>query len=308
MQMAQMMETSDSEIQAERRLSLFPDLAAHMSALRRHRVLLIVLVLLGCLVGSVYAFLQKPIYRAEVTIAPSRSAEDSAAVSRLAGQFAGLAALAGIGSGDGGDIERSIAILSSATLADSFIRQNSLLPTLFEVRWDATRRMWIEREGGEPTYWRAVEKFDDDVRKISRDLRSGIITVAIEWHDRNAAAEWANSYVALANNEMRMKAIEEANATLESLNGQLEKSELLEMKNILYGLVESQVSKLTVAEARREFAFTVLDPAVVPDADAFVRPRRFAIAFLSGVIGLLIGLTLVIVRETLPHSNDHSVQ
>lgn len=281
----------------ESRLALFPDLAAYVATLRRYRVLSLVFLIIGTVIGAVYALIQKPVYRAEVVIAPARSAESSAAMSRLTGQFAGLAALAGIGTGDGDDVERSIAVLSSASLAEAFIRQNGLLPVLFEHRWNAATRTWVDSEGGAPTYWHAVEEFDQNVRKISRDLRSGIITVAIEWHDRRVAAHWADAYVALANQEMRTRAMNEANAALKSLNRQLEESELLEMRNILYGLVESQVSKLTLAEARPEFAFTILDPALVPDEDAYVRPRRFAIIFLSGIVGLVISLVVVILRE-----------
>lgn len=282
---------------------LFPNLIVYLATLRKHRVLLIGLILVGSVVGGVLAFLQKPVYRAEVVIAPARTAEDSAVVSRLAGQFAGLAALAGIGGAGGDDTQRAVAVLSSEALAGSFIGDNQLLPVLFESRWDAAKKAWIEQEGGQPTQWRAVQKFDDDVRKISRDLQSGTITVAMEWHDRHAATKWANEYVALANQVMRVRAIAEANAALKSLNRQLEQSGLLETKSILYSLVESQVSKLTLAEARPEFAFTVLDPAIAPDEDAFVRPRRFAIVFLSGVIGLLIGFVIVIGREIARHAD-----
>lgn len=286
---------------AAKPLALFPDLTAYFSLIKRNRMLLLVAIVAGAVVGTIYAFMARPTYRVEVIIAPTRSAESAAAASRLASQFAGLAALAGISAGPGDDVERSMAILGSAALAESFIRRNDLLPQLFESRWDAAGKRWSEEEGGQPSYWRAVEEFDE-IRKVSRDLRSGIITLAVEWHDRNTAAKWANDYVALANEEMRVKAIAEADGAMKSLHGQLDRTALLEMKDIVYGLLESQVSKLTLAEARPEFAFTVLDPAIVPDEDAFVRPRRVAIALLSAVVGLVLGFAFIIVREALPRS------
>jgi LPS O-antigen subunit length determinant protein (WzzB/FepE family) len=212
--------------------------------------------------------------------------------------------MAGVSTEPGDDLERSMVVLSSSALAELFIKKYDLLPLLFKNRWNEENKSWKEDKGGKPSYWLAATRFDKKIRFVSRDTRTGIITVAFESRDRQQAARWANDYVALANEQMRLKAIAESRAALASLKTQLQASELLEVRNIIYGLLESQVSKLTLAEARPEFAFTVLDPAVAPDEDAFVRPQRFAIVFLWAMAGTMLGMIIMIFREIFPRTKN----
>jgi len=102
-----------------------------------------------------------------------------------------------------------------------------------------------------------------------------VITLDVTWRDRRQAAEWANELVRLANEELRQRALRESAASIASLEEQLSHTDAVEFRQSIYKLMEVQVNRSVLAKSRREYALTVMDPAVVPDAGRFVSPRAF---------------------------------
>src|SRR5437667_2738812 len=84
----------------------------------------------GALITGVIAVLMHNVYRAETLIAPVTE-EESGGMGRLAGDFGGLASLAGIGLGASrGRAEQSFGTLTSRGFARNFIVSEDLLPIL----------------------------------------------------------------------------------------------------------------------------------------------------------------------------------
>jgi uncharacterized protein involved in exopolysaccharide biosynthesis len=226
-------------------------------------------------VAVVVALTMTPIYRAEVVIAEVRDMEMSDATS-LMSQLGGLSTLMGInlpiGSGAGREAK---AILESRFLTQEFIKRNNLASQL-------------PRESKEqPTLWLAVKYFRENVLSIAEDARKGKMTVAMEWPDPESAARWANMYVALANELIRARAIDDSRRNIEYLNKQLAVSNVVQVQELMYRLIEAETKTLMLANGRSEYAFTVVDPAVAPEMR--VRPRRTLIALLGLAIGVLLG-------------------
>ena len=69
---------------------------------------------------------------------------------------------------------------------------------------------------------------------------------------------------------------------------ELEKTSVVGTRNAIYSLMETQIQNIMLANVRKEFAFKVIDPAVVLDDDDFFRPDRLVLA----ILGLAAGLTL----------------
>jgi hypothetical protein len=80
-------------------------------------------------------------YRAEVLLAPADE-KDSAS---LGGQLGGLAALAGVRVGSGGESAEAIAVLRSREFAREFIEDFDLLTVFFADEWDAQRKTLARR-------------------------------------------------------------------------------------------------------------------------------------------------------------------
>ncbi|MDY6828716.1 MAG: Wzz/FepE/Etk N-terminal domain-containing protein [Pseudomonadota bacterium] len=248
----------------------------------------------GAVLAVVLVLVTEPVYRVETLLAPMQ-AEEGGTLSQLAGQFGGLASMAGIslGSGGGGDTEVALALLQSHQFLERFLRERALLPALFEEDWDADAGAWrLENEGDKPpTYRRGVQRFRKHLLSVRQDIDSGLVTVAVEWTDREQAADWISDLVQRVNEAMRARAIADATSSLDYLNAQLEQTSVVGVRQAIYSLMESQTQALMLAQVRDQYTFEVIDPPAIPSDDEKIRPK----GVFSLVLGLLCGFLFSIV-------------
>ncbi|MCP3887724.1 MAG: hypothetical protein GY702_02465 [Desulfobulbaceae bacterium] len=244
------------------------------------------------------ALFMTPIYRSEVLMAPVTD-EQSSRLSSMAGQFGGLAALAGINiGGDSGSKEEAIALLKSRALTEQFIKDEKLLTVLFYKDWDAENKKWDVREKEDiPTMGNAYKKFNKDVRSVSIDRKTGLVTLSIEWKDPKLAADWAAELVKRANSQMRYRAIKDAEKSLKYLNKELKKTSAVEMVDAIYSLIEGQIKTIMFANVREEYSFKIIDPPVISDLDDEVWPKKKLMVVFGCVIGLFLGVFTVFIRN-----------
>jgi uncharacterized protein involved in exopolysaccharide biosynthesis len=198
----------------------------------------------------------------------------------------GLAALAGINSQSDDAQVVSSEYLKSNTLAAQFIESHQMMPLLFPGRWDARRGQWIpSRFGWVPTQAAGVRKFHARVLKISEDKRTSLVTVNFNWPDPALAYRWANEFVSMANEGLRTRAIADAKNTLSYLMGQIENTQSVQVREGLDKIIETEYRILALANAREDYAFRVVDAAVMPDSDDMVSPKRVVF----GLVGLIVG-------------------
>lgn len=249
--------------------------------------------LFGAALAAGVALLMQPIYRAEVVIAPKT--QGPGALNSLSEELGGLAALAGVELGDASDRkEESIATLGSRGFARDFIAAEKLMPVLFEERWDARAGRWRE-DVKVPTLEAGVKKFTDDVRAITEDRKSGLITLTVEWNDAEASARWANRMVDTLNERLRARAISEAERNTEYLNQELLKTSVVELRQAIYRLIQEQVNNAMLANVQRDYAFRVIDPAVPPETRA--RPKRTLMTLVGAVLGFTVGFIVVLAKH-----------
>jgi uncharacterized protein involved in exopolysaccharide biosynthesis len=196
----------------------------------------------------------------------------------LASQFGGLASLAGLNLAAGDMDNEAKAVLKSRNLVDEFIRRNELVSEILP-------------EGAEQsTLWFAVRQFQDTILNIREDPTEGIMTVAIEWTDPVTAARWANDFVALANERIRSRALQDSTRNIEYLNKQIERTTVVEVQRAIYNLIESETKNLMLANVRAEYAFRIVDPAVPPEVRS--SPRRKLLVLSGLAVGLFAGVFL----------------
>jgi uncharacterized protein involved in exopolysaccharide biosynthesis len=159
---------------------------------------------------------------------------------------------------------------------------------LFADRWDTASGKW-KAEMKPPTQSDAYELFDKRVRIVDDDTESGLVRLAIEWTDPVLAARWANLLVDRLNELMRRRAIDEAERSLEYLRTQITEVSSIEVQQALYNLVESQLKQSMMANVQKQFAFKVIDPAVAPDRNKYIKPKRLFIVFSGLVLGAIVG-------------------
>jgi len=274
------------------------DLVELWRNLARHKWLIFLTTLLVTALAATAAFVMTPVYRAEVLMAPVSPEEETGRLAQLADRFGGLAAMAGLELGDQDiDVEAAIATLKSRQFTTSFVRDHDLLPVLFDKKWDPANKTWdVDDPKDVPTEWDAYKLFDEEVRTVSRDKKTGLVSLAIEWKDRELAAKWANELVARINHQQQEKAIGEARKSIDFLKAQLEKTSVTEIQQAIWRLIEAQGKKIMLANVRDEYAFEVIDSAAPPDADDFAKPKRKLMIALGVVVGLMLGVFLAFFR------------
>jgi uncharacterized protein involved in exopolysaccharide biosynthesis len=259
-----------------------------LQALRAEWRLLTAIVVTFTAGAVVLSIVMTPVYRAEATVTlvdANRAGDGSSA---LLGQLGGLAGLAGVNlSGLSGSTNTARVVLKSRTLIEEFIQRQELLPVLFEEEGEAANRR---------TLWRGVEAFKR-IYDVDEDLQTGVMTVRVEWTSAELAASWANQLVDLANALMRQRALTDAERNIEYLNDQLGRTNVVELQQVIYNLIEAEMKTLMLANVRNEYAFSVVDPAVVPELRA--RPKRKQLVVLGALLGGIVGLFVVAVSRSL---------
>lgn len=258
---------------------------------------------LGMLLGGALAFLQQPVYRATTLLAPVAEPDAGASLGSALSNLGGLASMAGINISSDSAVEDYIAILRSRDFGIQFITEKDLAPLLFREDWNAARGEWLESQA--PTIWEAWDRFNNEIRKVEVDRSTGHVSLSVEWHEPLVAADWANDLVRMVNERIRSDVVAEAQRSIQYLNEELASTAVVELEAAIFRLVESQVNRIMLANVRPEYAFRVLDPALPPDADDFVRPKRLMLILGGGILGgaiLLVAIGLLVFIRLLRQS------
>lgn len=252
------------------------------------------LVLGGAAAGASLALPKT--YRASVVVAPVTSEPGSmGGTASVLSEFSSVAALAGIPLARDDARSEAIAILNSSSLTSAYIRQNHLLPVLYPDLWDPGTKQWrVASRDDIPTLWQANRFFMSDVRQVTEDTRTGMITLTVTWTDPTLAARWANGLVSMTNEYLRGKAIEEAERKIAYLHEQAAKTSIVQVQNAIYSLLESQIKSAMLARGTKEYALRVMDAAVPPEKPSAPRPLLWTFAGLC--TGLLAGALFVFAR------------
>lgn len=256
---------------------------------------MLLIVVSFVIIGLSYAFLATPIYRSEVLLGRPAGESADANLGVLASQFGGLASLSGINIGDSRDVNEAIAILESRRFTYDFIDSEGLMPILFKDYWDSKTENWKEPDNS-PTISDAYSLFNDQIRNVKHDADTGLVTLRVEWSDRELAAIWANKLVSQLNEFLRRRDTGESERSIEFLNSELKKASMLGLQQGIYSLIEQQIEIIMLANVRAEYAFRVLDAAVPADVDDEVWPRKTAIALSSILFGLFIAVAASLAR------------
>jgi uncharacterized protein involved in exopolysaccharide biosynthesis len=245
-----------------------------------HRYWLLTTTLVGIAVGLYLALTAPPTYRADVVTTEVREQGIGGGAAALANQLSGIVNLSGLGIGADRSERNAEAVLESRLLVQEFITRNNLLPQLYP---DPKTR---------PTLWRAVQSFQKGIVSIRQDQRRGVTTLSVEWTDPAAAAQWANGLVGLANELIRTHALEEAQRNITYLNAQSEHTTDVDLRRVIFNLIENETKTLMMANGRTEYAFRIIDPAVTPEVRS--GPHRTLLVATGFLVGLLLGAMIVL--------------
>jgi len=279
--------------------------------IRRSLWILLASMLFFALAIFVLAEVLPPEYIASVTLVPTPKQAPSGGIGSLssaASGLGGLASLAGINiGGTTGQKAVALATLKSRLLLNKFITKNNLMPILFASDWNVKQGKWRSSNPKRiPNLWDADQLFDKTIRAIKSDARSGVVVLTIKWHNPKLAAEWANGLVDLTNSYLRHQKINETRKEIAYLRRQISKTNVVAVRNAIYGLMETEIKTLMIATDRKQFAFRVVDPAIPPGRPISPRPLLWTVG--GALIGLFLGGLIAVLRETLMEDRREPAQ
>lgn len=272
---------------------------ALVQAIWLRRWLIVATTVAVTVVAVVIAFATTPVYRSTVVLVPA-SAERSgmgAGLGSALGQIGGLASIAGINVNSGGiETEEALAVLRSREFTESFIHDKQLMPKLFPKKWDQQTGAWRADEEP-PTAAQAYKYFHRKVRAIMQDAKTGLVTMQVDWRDREKAAEWANELVQRLNAEMRARAIAKADASVGYLEQELGATANVATREAISRLMETQIKQRMLANVTQEYAFRIVDRAMPADANDPIRPKKPMLIAAGFILGGGLGLLVVLLAR-----------
>ena len=256
-----------------------------------------VFVFLSSLIAAIYSLTITPIFRSEVLLI-STEQSNGAGMSGLAG----LGALAGIQIDSDNNLNSSetiMAILESRTFSDSYVQEKNLMPILFANDWDPDKGQWKD-SSNIPNMWDAYGEMKK-ILSVSKDRKTSLVTLSVEWSDPNLAAEWANDAVRKINDYMRLDIIEESKKSISFLEEQLAKTNSAKTESLLYEMIQEQTNRAMLATIRNEYSFKIIDKAV--PAQKRIKPHRKVIVVYGFALGLFLGIAFVLLRNSFGNRN-----
>jgi len=264
-------------------------------------------------IGSIVFALSKPnVYIASVLLSPASSGDSSGGLSALAGQFGGLAGMAGISLGKGSADKTVVAleIIKSRSFIKNFITKYELLiPLMAAKEWDSSTEIllldddiydqannsWVKDKNSAkeniPTLWQAYRQFSK-LLTISQDKSTSMITIQMEFFSPILAQQWLTWLVADINQYIREQEKVEAQNSIDFLTEKLESIKINNMEAVFYQLIEEQTKNMMLIEVKPEYVLKTIDPAEIPDMKA--KPQRALIVLLGTVFGLMLAVVFVL--------------
>ena len=266
------------------------------------------------LAAVVYALSLPNVYKSEALLVPAEE-NSGGGLAGLAGQFGGLASLAGVDIGGRGSDKTTIAIevLKSREFISSFIQRHDLLiPLMAAEGWDLgqdkliidegiydeVKSKWMRDpkppRGAEPSSLEAYRAFRR-LFDVTTDKETGLITLSVEHYSPTIAKAWVDMLVLDINAEIRRRDVAEASESVQYLSNQLAKISIADMRAVFFELIEEQTKTVMFAEVREEYVFKTIDRAVEPEIKS--KPKRGLICIVSVMIGGLISILIVLARN-----------
>tara|TARA_B100002019_G_scaffold131625_1_gene113113 strand:- start:31787 stop:32656 length:870 start_codon:yes stop_codon:yes gene_type:complete len=247
--------------------------------------------------GSVfYSFSLPPVWKVNLMMI---SSEESQTNIQSSSNLGNLASLVGINLPQTSNKQQTaLAILDSRIFLEDFLVKNNILKDLYKDDWDKNNEKWKIKS---PEIWSAINLFKN-LTSYRTDPDSGVINFSLEWEDPELAAQWANDLITSLNDFLRYEEIKNSESNIFFLEEQAKTVSISNLRLMLDGLILEEIKKITLAKTTKDYAFKVLDPAVIP-LERHGPQKRLAVLF-GTLIGFVMSITLVFLRRFLKNLRE----
>jgi len=236
-------------------------------------------------------------YRAEVLLASSESKSQNTSAAST-----GLAALAGV-SLQSSDTKTLIAIetLKSRKFISEFLIRHEALPALMApISWNSEEDI-LEVGEYHGSIQQATKRFMAIFSAVKLSRNTPFVLMTITHISPTQARDWLESMVEDLNPSLSQRDLTEVENSIKYLQEQINKTNVSDLQQLFYRMIEAQTGKAMLAEVRPEYVFRVIDPAIAPELK--YSPYRAIITFQSVVYSLV----AIIVLCVLLYLNNYKI-
>lgn len=279
------------------------DLKSLFKIILNGKILISVCTILFSIIAVTYSLSLSNIYQSTALLSPV--GEQSSSSGSL-NNIGGLASLAGINisSPSGGNSTKAITKITTRSFFEESILPNISLPDLMAVKtWDEESNSIIYNSNYNPqtAKWTKVphpqksfEVFKSKL-EIFQDSKTNFLTISIKHNSPHIAKEWVELVVNQINVSFRAKDKLEAKAAMNYLNAQIALTSYTEIKQVIAEILKQKMQQLALIEANEFYVFSYLDEPAVPREK--IEPSRASISMLGTILGFLLGVLIVLVRN-----------
>jgi hypothetical protein len=123
----------------------------------------------------------------------------------------------------------------------------------------------------------------------------------MKWPVPEVARDLANLYVRSFNEYIRERTMEDVRNKQAFLEAELHRSDVLEIQQSIYRLIEAQTAIAMLASAREEYALAVIDPAALPYRSFNMSRKKKVLigAIVGGLLATFAALAWVVLAQML---------
>ncbi|MDZ7925024.1 MAG: hypothetical protein U5M23_13445 [Marinagarivorans sp.] len=149
----------------------------------------------------------------------------------------------------------------------------------------ATKNWLREPSPGKQAEPSSYEVYDIFSKMItaSFDDKTSMLNVSVEYYSPEIAKEWVDLLVLKINDAFRVRDVTEAQKNIAYLEDKIQQTSIAEMQKVFYGMVESQMKTLMLAEVDDEY---LIKQVVTPQAaERKSKPKRSLIVIIAVLLG-----------------------
>ena len=189
--------------------------------------------------------------------------------------------------------------LGSRKFTMRFLDEHNIYRYFHPQQWSEESQAWLD--GFEPDRGAAFTRFRDEIRSITRDEETDIISVAMRWPEPAVARDWANLYIESFNEFIRERTMADVRKKQAFLEAELHRSDVLEIQQSIYRLIEAQTAIAMLASARDEYVLEIIDPAAIPYRSFNMSRKKKVVigAIAGGLLATFAALAWVVLAQML---------
>jgi len=266
-------------------------------------------------IAFIYVLSQPNSYKSSAVLIPSSSKGNSF------GSLGGLAAMAGVNLGGGGDMTPDIAfqtLLKDEGFMKQFIKKNHLIE-LFERSAQESNYVFAfgfrglydlfhsknAKDGisNEEKVYKLIKYLQNNI-SISSDKKSNLITVSFVDYDRFIAPKIVEMFLNDASAYLVRNSLKNIENRLHYFEKEIKRVESFELKTALSQMISKILQEKVMIKSKRYYKADLLTAPEVAYVKNKTKPKRGLILVVSFITSLILGIFLVFFLEFLKNDED----